>query len=252
MNLWAAIATIAAGFGAGAVNTIVGSGSLITYPIMVLLGVPQVSANIANTVGLVPGSIAGVWGYRRELKTISPLLVRLGVVAVIGALIGAILLTVLPARAFELVVPVLILLAALLVAFQPRIVRAMKPVDGTRWMPLMICVGLASVYGGYFSAAQGVILLGVLGLFLSEGIQTQNALKNFLQCLVNIVAAIYFVFAGQVMWLWAGYVAIGSVVGALVGAWLARRIPTGAFRIFIVVFGIAMAGLMAYLAFHPI
>lgn len=252
MSLLAIIATIAAGFGAGAVNTIVGSGSLITYPVMVLLGVPPVAANIANTVGLVPGSIAGAWGYRRELMTIRPLLLRLGITAVIGAVIGAMLLTVLPGRAFQLVVPVLILGAALLVAFQPRIVKSMKPVDGTRWVALTISVFLASIYGGYFSAAQGVILLAVLGLFLSEGIQVQNALKNLLQALVNIVAAIYFVAFGHVLWSWAACIAVGSVLGALCGAWLARRIPANYFRWFIVIFGIAMAGLMAYLAFNPI
>ena len=252
MSIGTVLAVIAAGFGAGAVNTIVGSGSLITYPVMVLLGVPPVSANIANTVGLVPGSIAGAWGYRRELREIKPLLIRLGATSVVGAVIGAALLTVLPARSFQLVVPVLILGAALLVAFQSRIIRSMKPVKGTRWVPLIACVLGASIYGGYFSAAQGVILLGVLGLFLSAGIQTQNAAKNLLQGLVNIVAAIYFTAGGHVLWQWAALVAIGSVAGAIVGAWLARRIPTNAFRIFIVIFGLTMAVVMAVLAFHQI
>ncbi|HEY9292723.1 MAG TPA: sulfite exporter TauE/SafE family protein [Microlunatus sp.] len=252
MTLWDALATIAAGFGAGAINTIVGSGSLISYPVMVLLGVPPISANIANTVGLVPGSVAGVWGYRRELAEIRPLLVKLGLASVIGALIGAGLLTVLPARAFQLIVPVLILAAALLVAFQNKILRSMKPVDGTRWLPLLACVFGAGVYGGYFSAAQGVILLAVLGLFLAEGIQVQNAVKNLLQCLVNIVAAIYFVISGKVEWEWAGCVALGSIFGALVGAWLARRAPAKVFKIFIVVFGLVMAVVMAILAVHPI
>ncbi|MFZ2624989.1 MAG: sulfite exporter TauE/SafE family protein, partial [Propionibacterium sp.] len=132
MDAWQLFAVIAAGFGAGLVNTVVGSGSLITYPVMVLFGVPPVAANIANTVGLVPGSIAGAWGYRRELGELRGLVVRLGAASVLGAVIGAALLTRLPASTFKFVVPVLILFAALLVAFQPRISAAMRPVEGTR------------------------------------------------------------------------------------------------------------------------
>ncbi len=249
MDAWQLFAVIAAGFGAGLVNTVVGSGSLITYPVMVLFGVPPVAANIANTVGLVPGSIAGAWGYRRELGTLRGLLVRLGVASVVGAVVGAFLLTRLPASTFKLIVPVLILFAALLVAFQPRISEAMRPVEGTRWAPLLTVVFLAGIYGGYFSAAQGIILLGVLGLFLAAGIQEQNALKNLLQMLVNVVAAIFFVTTGHVRWDFAGAVAIGSVIGAFVGAWLAHRIPAQAFRVFIVVFGVVMAFYMGYRAF---
>lgn len=249
MTLWHVLAVVLAGFGAGLVNTIVGSGSLITYPVMVMFGVPPVSANIANTVGLVPGSVAGSWGYRRELTELRPLLVRLGLASVVGAVIGAFLLTRLPASTFELVVPVLILFAALLVAFQPRIARAMRPVEGTRWVPLIVVVFLAGIYGGYFSAAQGIILLGVLGLFLEAGLQEQNALKNLLQTLVNLVAAVFFVITGHVEWPYAACVAVGSVIGALAGAWLARRLPAKGFRVFIVVFGLAMAVYMGYRAF---
>lgn len=249
MAVWQMVAVIAAGFGAGLVNTVVGSGSLITYPVMVVFGVPPVGANIANTVGLVPGSMAGAWGYRRELGALRGLLARLGAASVLGAVIGAFLLTRLPSATFKFVVPVLILFAALLVAFQPRIAAAMRPVEGTRWGPLIAVVFLSGIYGGYFSAAQGVILLGVLGLFLAADIQEQNALKNFLQMLVNVVAAVFFVATGHVRWDCAGAVAVGSVLGAFVGAWLAHRIPERAFRIFIVVFGVVMAFYMGYRAF---
>ncbi|WP_347349375.1 sulfite exporter TauE/SafE family protein [Nigerium sp.] len=249
MSVLQMLAVVLAGFGAGLINTVVGSGSLITYPVMVMLGVPPVQANIANTVGLVPGSIAGSWGYRHELGETRSLLVRLGAASVVGAVIGAFLLTRLPSVTFQMVVPVLILFAALLVAFQPRIARAMKPVDGTRWGPLLIVVFLAGIYGGYFSAAQGVILLGVLGLFLSAGIQTQNAVKNVLQTLVNVVAALFFVLTGDVRWEYAALVAVGSIIGALVGAFVGRRIPAQAFRVFIVVFGVAMAIYMGWRAF---
>jgi len=249
VSVLAVLAVVAAGFAAGAVNTMVGSGSLITYPVMVLLGVPPVTANIANTVGLVPGSIAGAWGYRHRLKGTRELLVRLGATSVVGAIIGAVLLTQLPKGAFAFVVPVLILGAAALVGLQPRILARSGGVTGTRWGVLIFTVFLTGVYGGYFSAAQGVILLGLLGLFWASDLQEQNAVKNVLQALVNIVAAVFFVAIGGVAWGYAASVAAGSIIGAPVGAKLAQRIPTGPFRVGIVVFGIVMALVMAILAF---
>jgi uncharacterized protein len=248
MSVIAVLAVVAAGFAAGAVNTIVGSGSLITYPVMVFLGVPPVTANIANTVGLVPGSLAGAWGYRDKLAGQKKLLVRLGTASVTGAIGGAILLTQLPKATFALVVPVLILAAALLVGLQPLIVKRTRPASGTRWGQLTFWVFLSGVYGGYFSAAQGVILLGVLGIFLASGLQEQNAVKNVLQALVNIVAAIFFVTIGGVAWQYAALVAIGSSIGAPVGAVVAKRLPTKGFRIGIVVFGVLMAIVMARIA----
>ncbi len=248
MSLIAYGAVIAAGFAAGAVNTIVGSGSLITYPVMVLLGVPPVTANIANTVGLVPGSIAGAWAYRDKLREPKKLLLRLGAASFTGAICGAILLTQLPKATFALVVPVLILAAAVLVGLQPLIIKRTRPAAGTRWSQLIFWVFLSGVYGGYFSAAQGVILLGVLGIFLASGLQEQNAVKNVLQALVNIVAAIFFVIIGGVAWQYAALVAIGSLIGAPVGAVVAKRIPTKGFRIGIVIFGVLMAIVMALIA----
>jgi uncharacterized membrane protein YfcA len=248
VSIIASLAVIGAGFAAGAVNTMVGSGSLITYPVMVLLGVPPVTANIANTVGLVPGSIAGAWGYRDKLAGTKKLLIRLGAASLSGAVVGAALLTQLPKGAFALVVPVLILGAAVLVGLQPVIIKRTRPAAGTRWGQLTTWVFLSGVYGGYFSAAQGVILLGLLGVFLASGLQEQNAVKNVLQALVNIVAAIFFIAVGTVAWQYAGLVAIGSLVGAPVGAALAKRIPTAGFRIGIVIFGVAMAVVMALMA----
>ncbi|HEU0256313.1 MAG TPA: sulfite exporter TauE/SafE family protein [Microbacteriaceae bacterium] len=248
MIILTALAVIAAGFAAGAVNTIVGSGSLITYPVMVFFGVPPVTANIANTIGLVPGSVAGAWGYRKRLKGMLRLLLRLGIVSLLGAIVGAVLLTQLPSTAFKLAVPVLILAAALLVGLQPKIAAHTQGGGRTRLGQLTFWVFLASVYGGYFSAAQGVILLGLLGVFLPVGLQEQNAVKNVLQAIVNIVAAVFFVILGHVAWFYVVCVAIGSVIGAPVGAMLAQRIPARPFRIGIVIFGIAMAIVMAILA----
>lgn len=252
MTIEAAFIIIIAGVGAGAINTIVGSGSLLSYPVLVFLGLPPVAANIANTVGLVPGSITGAWAYRHELANVRSILLRVGIASVIGAVIGAFLLTVLPSRWFQLVVPVLIAGAALLVLFQNKIVESINPSQQTRWLPLVIAVFAASIYGGYFSAAQGVLLLAILGLYLGHSIQTQNALKNLLQCLVNIVASVYFVSTGNVEWTWVLYLAIGTTIGALAGAWLAKRLPARIFRIFIATFGVAVAIVMAYLAFNPI
>ena len=250
MSLIEWVAVAAAGFGAGAVNTIVGSGSLITYPVMMVLGVPPVTANIANTVGLVPGSLAGAWGYRDRLGGTRPLLLRLGAASLAGAVCGAALLTQLPKSSFAYVVPVLILAAALLVGLQPLIVRRTRPAERTRWTQLTFWVFLSGIYGGYFSAAQGVILLGVLGLFLASDLQEQNAVKNVLQALVNIVAALFFIVTGAVAWRYAAMVAVGSLIGAPVGAALAKKIPTGPFRVGIVVFGVLMAGVMAWMAKH--
>jgi uncharacterized protein len=248
MSLIEMLAVVAAGFAAGAVNTIVGSGSLITYPVMVLLGVAPVTANIANTVGLVPGSIAGAWGYRNKLPRQATLLITLGTASIIGAICGAVLLTQLPKGAFAFAVPVLILAAALLVGLQPLIVKRTRAPAGARGGQLSFWVLLSGVYGGYFSAAQGVILLGFLGLFLATGLQEQNAVKNVLQALVNVVAATFFVTFGGVAWQYAGLVAIGSVIGAPVGARIAQRIPTRHFRIGIVIFGVVMAVVMAAMA----
>ncbi len=260
----------AAGFAAGAINTIVGAGSLITYPVLVFLGVPPVVANISNTIGLSPGSISGAWAYRHELADQKARMWRLIPVTLIGAITGAVLLTMLPRSAFKVVVPFLILISSLLVGIQPWLSNhksrnqtvprdrhpaaiqtapsaRLTPAVRTRWMPLTISVFLASIYGGYFSAAQGVILLGLLGLFMTDGLQRQNALKNLLQAVVNVVAAIFFIALGGVSWYLVALLAAGSLVGAPAGAYIAKRVPTKLFRIGIVIFGIAMAYVMTRL-----
>ncbi|MDY5589060.1 MAG: sulfite exporter TauE/SafE family protein [Arcanobacterium sp.] len=239
------VVILLAGAAAGAINTIVGSGSLVSYPAMVFLGIPPVSANIANTVGLMPGAIAGVVGYRQELRELpSSVVLRLSIASSIGAIGGAWLLTWLPSKAFQLIVPALIGFAAILVAVAPLIARKTQS-RSTRWGLLFVSVLLTGIYGGYFSAAQGVLLIGVLGLFLNIGLQHQNALKNLLQALVNTVAAIYFLLHGGIEWTAVLWLAIGSTIGSYFGAKIAKRIPTKYFRIFIVVFGLCMAIVMA-------
>jgi uncharacterized membrane protein YfcA len=238
------IATVA-GVAAGIINTAIGSGSLITYPALVLIGLPPVAANITNTIGLAPGALAGAWAYRRELRTQKRAIVQLLPVSALGAAAGAALLLVLPRAAFEVAVPVLILIAVLLVALQPVVAaRVQRGRDDTRWAALGACVLGASIYGGYFGAAQGVILLALLGIFLSSTMQSQNAVKNLLQATVNVVAATFFLVTGGAHLGLAACVAAGSLVGAPIGARLARRLPPRVFRYLIVVFGCVVAAVL--------
>jgi len=236
-----------AGIAAGTINTVVGSGTLITFPTLLAFGVPPVTANVSNTIGLVPGSLSGAIGYRRELVGQLPRLVRLGAASVLGGITGAVLLLVLPDRAFQAIVPVLIGLGLVLVIFQPMISRRVaaraeslgveRPQHGAAWVWLLVYV--AGVYGGYFGAAQGVLLMAILGVGLTETMQRNNATKNVLAMLVNLVAAVVFVFVAEVDWTVAALIAVGSVIGGQVGATVGRRLPAWVLRAFIVVVGVA-------------
>lgn len=232
-----------AGLGAGVVNTAVGSGSLITYPVLLLTGLPPVVANVTNTVGLAPGALAGAWAFRRELREHKRMLWRLVPLAAAGAVGGGVLLLVLPSETFQVIVPVLIIGAALLVAVQPLLLRRARTAAAgsrSRGVAMGASVFGASVYGGYFSAAQGIILLGVFGLFMPKDVQAQNALKNLLQAIVNVVAAGFFLITAPVNLMFVLAVAMGSLAGAPLGAWLARRTPPSVFRAVVAVFGCAV------------
>jgi uncharacterized protein len=221
------VAIVAVGFAAGTINTIVGSGSLITFPTLLALGYPPVVANVTNTVGLVPGSLSGAIGYRRELEGQRDRALRLGVASVLGGITGGVLLLALPATSFERVVPFLILIAVALVAVQPRLsaVMARRRSGGqTHTVPLFVTVYLTGIYGGYFGAAQGVILIALLGIFLTDDIQRLNGLKNMLACLVNAVAAVLFILVAPVNAPAALLLAVGSITGGQVGAVVGRRL----------------------------
>ena len=236
-----------AGVAAGAINTVVGSGTLITFPTLLAVGIPPVTANVSNTLGLVPGSLSGAIGYRRELVGQRPRLLRLGSASVLGGITGAVLLLVLPAAAFQAIVPVLIALGCVLVVFQPMISRKVaaraasrgveRPEHGALWVWLLVYG--AAVYGGYFVAAQGVLLMAILGVGLTETMQRNNATKNVLALLVNLVAAVVFVFVADMNWTVAGLIAVGSVIGGQLGATFGHRLPSWALRAFIVVVGVA-------------
>jgi uncharacterized membrane protein YfcA len=243
MTGWQGLLVFVAGVWAGTINTVVGSGTLVSFPVLLSIGLPPVSANVSNTVGLVPGSFVGAYGYRRELEGQRGRVVVLSTASGIGALAGAILLLVLPAEAFKAIVPVLIGIAIVLVVFGARITdwmaaRGRHAVEHVT-APLWLTAFATGVYGGYFGAAQGVLLLGFLGLFLAESIQRQNALKNVLAGVTNLVAAAFFVAAAHVDWWAAGLIAAGSALGGVLGARVGRRLSAPVLRATIVAVGVA-------------
>ncbi len=239
------VAVLLAGVAAGTINTVVGSGTLITFPTLLAVGVPPVTANVSNTIGLVPGSVSGAIGYRRELAGQRTRLLRLGIASLLGGVAGALLLLLLPEEAFDAIVPALIALGCLLVLFQPAIgrrvsaaatARGAETPHGSVWVWVLVL--LISVYGGYFGAAQGVLLMAVLGIGISDSLQRLNGAKNVLAGLVNGVAALVFIAVADVDWAAVGLVALGSVVGGQLGASVGRRLPPLALRIFIVAVGV--------------
>jgi uncharacterized membrane protein YfcA len=231
-----------AGLAAGGINTLVGSGTLITFPVLLAFGYAPVTANVSNSVGLVPGSVSGAVGYRRELAGQAVRAVRLGAMSLLGGVTGAALLLVLPASAFKAIVPVFIAAALVLTLIQPRIGRWLErreiDLDHPRNVLVPLAVYLTGVYGGYFGAAQGILLLAILGAALAQDLQRTNALKNVLAGLVNGVAGLYFIIAAHVAWGPAAILAGTSILGAQLGARYGRRLPTDALRATIVAVGV--------------
>jgi uncharacterized protein len=243
MSLGELISIALAGLAAGTINTLVGSGTLITFPVLLAFGYAPVTANVSNTVGLVPGSISGAVGYRRELAGQRQRVVRLGAMSVLGGATGAVLLLVLPASAFKAVVPVFIAIALVMTVLQPRLNRWLesRQIDLERRGGVLtpVAVYVTGVYGGYFGAGQGILLLGILGVALSQDLHRTNALKNVLAGTVNGVAGAYFIVAAHVEWGPAAIIAGASIVGAQLGARYGRRLPPPALRAIIVVVGVS-------------
>jgi len=239
-----AVAIALSGVGAGAINTVVGSGTLITFPVLLAVGYSPVQANVTNTVGLVPGSVTGAWGYRRELQGQRAYVRRFGAASFLGAIAGATLLLVLPAAAFKAIVPAIIAVALALVVAQPWLSRrlaarrARTEDAGRRGWWAWPAVFASGVYGGYFGAAQGILLIGVLGLALPQDLHRTNALKNVLAGGVNLVAGVVFIVVSDIAWGAALLIALGAIVGAWLGARYGRRLPPAALRGVIVVVGI--------------
>jgi len=247
MSLLAALAVVGVGLVAGTINTIVGSGSLLTFPTLLALGFGPIVANVSNTVGLVPGSASGAVAYRAELRGQRPRLLVLGTASLAGGVAGASLLLALPGSVFRHVVPVLILVACALVAVQPRLAARLAerherhPHGGAALFASVFATG---VYGGYFGAAQGVILVSLLGIFIDDHLQRLNATKNVLALIVNGVAAVLFIALSHVSWEAAGLIAAGSVVGGQVGGTVGRRIPAPVLRAVIIVVGLIAAAVL--------
>lgn len=240
MSLLDAGLVILAGLAAGTINTVVGSGTLVTFPTLLWVGLPPVVANVSNTVGLVPGAVSGAWGYRRELAGQRARLLRLGTGTLTGAAAGATLLLVLPPGVFAAVVPALILLACVMVVIQPWLLRRLadRPRRDHGGPLVWLFVFGTGMYGGYFGAAQGVLLIAVLALGLDETLQRVNAAKNVLSGLANLVAGVIFIVFADVNWAAAGLVALGAVAGGLLGARLARMLPPVGLRTVVVAIGV--------------
>jgi uncharacterized membrane protein YfcA len=277
-----ALAIFAVGLAAGTINTVVGSGTLITFPTLLALGYPAVLANVSNNVGLVPGTFSGAYGYRSELGGQRQRIIRLGTASLGGGLVGAVLLLTLPAGAFQTIVPVLIGVAMVMVVFQPRLSKwvaarqrehgaaaagppPLVAADGTTATPaggtgaavsvaaaadadtavqaggpvVFVLVFLSGVYGGYFGAAQGVLLLGIMGVAFTDRLQRINAAKNIFAGLVNGIAAVVFIVATHVDWGVAGLIAGGAVIGGQVGARIGKKLPPWGLRLLIVCVGTA-------------
>jgi uncharacterized protein len=240
-----------AGLGAGVINALVGSGTLITFPTLVALGYPPVISTMSNAVGLVAGGVSATWGYRAELRGQWDRLRWQIPASLLGALLGAYLLLHLPEQVFATVVPALLVLALVMVVAGPWIQswarrqaeaagRPAEHVTPVRRVLLVFGTFAVGVYGGYFTAAQGILLVGVMGALLPESLQRMNAAKNLLTLVVNVVAALSYTLVafGRISWPVAGIIAASSLVGGWVGARYGRRLSPNVLRTVIVVVGL--------------
>lgn len=242
MNPLNGVIILAAGTVAGVINVVAGAGTLITFPILLALGFPAVTANVSNTVGLVPASITGVYGYRHELHGQWRNVLKMALIAAIGGLVGATLLLVSPAKAFSTVVPFLLFAAALLAGIQPQVARYVRrksdeTSSATRPLTIGLILGIfaTGIYGGYFGAAQGVILLALLGILWSTDLNRANGAKNILTGVANLVAAAIFISSGTVNWMVALLIGLGSAAGGWLGARIGRRLPATVLRAILVI-----------------
>lgn len=251
MSGWEHLAVLGAGLGAGVLTSTVGVASLLSFPVLLAVGLPPVVANASNTVGLVPGALSGAFGYRQELREHPRVAVVVLVTCAVGSVAGAVLLLALPPGVFEAVVPWLILLSCLLVGAQPWISRWLRR---TRNEPLrlrhdmspatMVFSVLTGAYGGYFGAGSGVMMAAVLGLGTDLPVRIVNALKTIAVLAANVVATVIFVVVADLDWTAIGLLAAGSLVGGYFGARLGRRMPPVVFRVLVVVAGVTTAVVM--------
>lgn len=267
LDLWQVVVILLAGFWAGTINTVVGSGTLVTFPVLVAMGFPPVTAQISNAMGLVAAGVSGVFGFRRELSASRSVLPALTTASLAGGVVGAFLLMVLPEEVFGVAAPILIAVAICFVLFQPTLSRWVRrrkageaeeargaggaagkdplaapeaptgPVSPVLWALIFA----AGIYGGYFVAAQGVLLLGIMGVFLSGALVYSNAIKTWLSLAVNLIAAVSYLFFAfdRIDWRAVLLIAVSSMIGASLGAQIGRRIKPVWLRVVIVVVGVA-------------
>jgi uncharacterized membrane protein YfcA len=257
---------------AGAVNAVAGGGSLLSFPALLAVGYPAITANVTNSVALTPGYFGGTLGYRRELTGQRARIIALGVTSATGAVVGAVLLLVSSPELFEAIVPFLIFLACGLLALQPRLARLVRarregegdpaagpgspepgnPAAGPGGAdrhtgPLFATQFLAAMYGAYFGAGVGIMMLAILGIFLSDSLQRLNALKGLLSFLISVVAAVWFALFADVSWVAVAVMAVASLLGGQLGVVLARRLDDQVLRWLVIAFGVAV-GLRLLLA----
>lgn len=248
MSWWQGALIAVAGLWAGTINTVVGSGTLVTFPVLVALGYPPVTATTSNAIGLISGTVTGAYGYRHELVGQWDRLLRYAVASFLGAVCGTVLLLSLPSDAFETIVPVLVGISVVLVVVQPLLSKRLRDrqESARSELPLYPLIFLIGVYGGYFTAAQGIMLLGVMGMLIAESLQRLNAYKNALVAVVNIVAGTIYAFIAPISWPVVAILAVSSTIGGFTGAMIGRRLPPKPLRGMIIVIGVATIGWLLF------
>jgi uncharacterized membrane protein YfcA len=238
---------LGAAFVAGAINSVAGGGTLLSFPALVWVGLPSTIANATSAAAIWPGSLGALWGYRRDLDGIQPQTYLLTVPSVIGSVIGAVLLALTPTSVFDRIIPLLIFFATVLFMLQEPVQRLVKTsgqahAASTRWlMGALVFQLLVAIYGGYFGAGMGILMLAAFGIMGFTDIHQMNGLKNFLSLCINGVATVYFVWQGMVQWPYALVMAVGAIAGGIWGAALARRVGPRAVRRTVIVVGFSMA-----------
>ena len=238
---------LSAAFVAGAINSVAGGGTLLSFPALVWVGLPSTIANATSATAIWPGSLGALWGYRHDLEGIRPRTYLLTAPSVIGSVIGAVLLAMTPTSVFDRIIPLLIFFATLLFMLQEPVQRLVKSTGraheaSAKWlMGALVFQLLVAIYGGYFGAGMGILMLAAFGIMGFTDIHQMNGLKNFLSLCINGIASIYFIWQGMVSWPYAVVMAAGAVGGGIWGAALARRVGPRAVRRIVVVVGFSMA-----------
>jgi uncharacterized membrane protein YfcA len=247
VSWWELLLVALAGSGAGLINAVVGTGTLITFPTLLALGVPPVLANVSNSIGLAPGSLSAALASKPDLVGQRARIIRYGIASLLGSIVGAVLLLWLPPSAFKAIVPVLIALGCVLVIIGPWLTRRIAArrerlgvtevsAVGPPW--LFVAIIFTGMYGGYFGAAQGVLVMAIMGVAVAETLPRINGLKNVLVMIANAVAGVVFVIISEVDWWIVLALAVGSVLGAQVGARVGRKLPPIVYRVVIVSVGV--------------